>query len=178
MVLHCRNQHFVARLQPRPQKGVRNEIDALGRAAHEDYFVRFDAQKLCNPGARALVGIGRALAQRVDAAVDVGVVAAVELVERVEHRPGLVRRRGVVKIDQRLAVDFLLKRREVSAQCHAVERRCAHAASANIPGSRATTACVSSSRSRSSLMRRTISAAKESTSIRRASSWARPRDRR
>ena len=48
MVLHRRNQHFVARLQSRPQEGVRDEIDGLGRAADEDDFVRLAAQELRN----------------------------------------------------------------------------------------------------------------------------------
>ena len=55
--------------------------------------------------ARRLVGVGRALAQHVHAAMDVGVVVAVVARDRVDHRLRLLRRRRVVEIDERLAVD-------------------------------------------------------------------------
>ncbi len=64
--------------------------------------------------ARGLVGVGRARRQRVGGAVDVGVLVLVEMREAVDHRLRLLRRRGVVEPDQRLAVDLLLQDREVA----------------------------------------------------------------
>ena len=61
--------------------------------------------------------LGAALAERVDAAVDVGVVALVDAAEDVDHLPRPLRAGGVVEKHERLiAVDGLLQDREVVAQ--------------------------------------------------------------
>ena len=54
--------------------------------------------------ARFFVGVGRLLAQLVDAAMDVGVFGFVVADEAIDHRPGLLRGGAVVEVDQRLAV--------------------------------------------------------------------------
>ena len=48
-----------------------------------------------------------AITQLVDAAMDVGIVVFVIMHQRVNHRARLLRRCGVVEINQRLAVDLL-----------------------------------------------------------------------
>ena len=45
----------------------------------------------------------------------IGVVVLVVVPERIDHRPRLLRRRGVIEIDQRLAVHLLVEDREVLA---------------------------------------------------------------
>ena len=49
------------------------------------------------------------------AAVDVGVFVRVGVLDGVEHGLRLLRRRAVVEIDERLAVDFTRQDREVAA---------------------------------------------------------------
>ena len=68
---------------------------------------------------RRLVRVGRASAQRMHTAMDVGVLFDVVVHERIEHRLRLLRRRGVVEIDERLAVDALPQDREIPPNgCH------------------------------------------------------------
>jgi hypothetical protein len=74
---------------------------------------------LMNLAARARAAsnaVRGAHAQLVDAAMDVGVVALVVIDQRLNHRARFLRRGGVVEIDQRLAVDFLVQDREVRAE--------------------------------------------------------------
>ena len=65
-------------------------------------------------GAGGLVGLGGAAAQFVDAAMDVGVVVLVKAAQGVNDGAGLLRGGGVVQIDQRMAVDLLVKNRKIA----------------------------------------------------------------
>ncbi len=56
--------------------------------------------------ARGFVLFGRAFGKIVHAAMNVGVAALVVAHDRVDHRARLLRRGGVVEIDERLAVNF------------------------------------------------------------------------
>ena len=58
---------------------------------------------------RAFVRRGGALGEQVHPAVHVGVVVEVVAGDRVDHGARLLRRRGVVEIHERLAVDFLVE---------------------------------------------------------------------
>ena len=65
------------------------------------------------------------------AAMNVGVVVLVVARDRVDHRLRLLRRGGVVEVDQRLAVNLLLENREIargSSARRSRHRRCARAA--------------------------------------------------
>ena len=66
--------------------------------------------------ARGFKGVGRAVAQFVDAAMDIGVVVFVIMHQRVNHRARFLRRGGVVEIHQRLAVDLLIENRKILSQ--------------------------------------------------------------
>src|SRR5690606_12402489 len=66
-------------------------------------------------GAGAFVGVGGAHRERVKAAVDVAVVAFVEARERVDDDAGFLGGGGVVEVDERFAVDLLVKGGEVDA---------------------------------------------------------------
>src|SRR5207248_935183 len=63
----------------------------------------------------------RGLAEVVDAAMDVGVLRAVVILQRIEDGVRLVRGRAVIEIDQRLAVNLGGEDREVGAHLLDVE---------------------------------------------------------
>src|SRR5690606_32478567 len=65
---------------------------------------------------RALVGFRRTLAQRVHAAVHVRVVRPLLLEHRVEHDVRALRRRRVVEVRERLAVDVLRETGEAAPE--------------------------------------------------------------
>ena len=109
-------------LNVRAAERLRDEVDALGRAAGEDDLARRGGvEERPHLLAGGLVGLGRKLAQHVDAAMDVGVAADVVVHQRVEHGLRLLRRGGVVEIDQRLAVHLLVQDREIRAEARDVE---------------------------------------------------------
>jgi len=56
-----------------------------------------------------------AAAERMNAPMHIGIVALVVLAQGLKDRAGFLRGRGVVKINQRLAVDLLVEDREVVA---------------------------------------------------------------
>ena len=72
--------------------------------------------------AGALVRLGRLFGERVQPAVDVGVVVLVVVHERLDHLARLLGRRGVVEVHQRLAMHLALQDREVAADRGNVER--------------------------------------------------------
>ena len=116
-MLHFREQNHVAGLEIFCAPGTGDEIDAFGRAAREDDFVgAFGVDEFCGAGAGGFKRVRRAVAQFMDAAMDVGVVVLVIMHQRVNHRAGLLRRGGVVEINQRLAVDLLVQDRKIRAQ--------------------------------------------------------------
>ncbi len=116
-MLHFREQNHVAGLEVFCSPRTRDEIDAFGRAARENDFVgAFGIDEFRGAGARGFKRVRGAIAQFVDAAMDVGVVVLVIMHERVNHRARFLRRGGVVEINQRLAVDFLIQDRKILSQ--------------------------------------------------------------
>jgi hypothetical protein len=93
-----------------------HEVDGLRGLAHEDDLATGGGVEMALDAiARALVCLRGALAEKVHASVDVRVVASVVGRQRVDHRLGLLAGRGVVQVDQGLAVDLLMQCREVLA---------------------------------------------------------------
>ena len=116
VMLHLGEQNHVAGAEKFSAPRLRHQVDALGRSAGENDLVRTRrAQIIGDALPRALVGLGRARAQFVQAAMHVGVVVLVIMPERIEHRARLLRRGRVVEIDQRLAMHLLVEDREVLA---------------------------------------------------------------
>ncbi len=116
VVLHLRDEDLVPLAQPGAAPALGDQIDGLGRPAHEDDFARAGGvEEALDLTARSFVGLGGAHAQLVHAAVDVGAIPPVEMVHRTQHRLGLLGRRSVVEVDQRMAVDFLAQAGEVRA---------------------------------------------------------------
>ena len=108
-----RDDDLVAGLQVLAAPGLGDEVDAFGGAADEDDLARLRrVEEALDLDAGLFVGRGGALAQHVDAAMDVGVVDFVEVSNGVEDREGLLRGGRVVEVDQRLAVDLLPQDRE------------------------------------------------------------------
>ena len=99
-----------------------HEIDRLGRAAHpDDGLVRRRIEEAAHFLARRLEGVGGPGGERMRGAMNVGILARVEIGDAVDHRLRLLRRRGVVEPDQRLAVDIFMQDREVAAEDMRVE---------------------------------------------------------
>src|SRR5439155_19243892 len=107
----------------REAPGVGDEVDRFGRVADEDDLaLGGGVDERPDLLASALEPRGRALAELVDASMHVCVRRLVEGRHRVEHLPRLLRARGRVEIDERLAVEVLLEDREVGTQPHCVYR--------------------------------------------------------
>jgi hypothetical protein len=108
VMFHLCQQDGVAGADVLTAPGMGNQIDALGGSARENDFGRLAGVEE-NRGALAgcLEGHGRASAQFVNAAMDVAVVMTVKPVQRLQHHAGFLRGGGVVKINERMPVDFL-----------------------------------------------------------------------
>ena len=118
VVLHRGEEDFVAGLHVGIAPTAGDEVDAGGRAGGEDDFrALFGADEGADLFAGLFVQLGAPIAERVDAAMDVGVVAFVDASEDFDHLPRALRAGGVVEKDERvIAVDVLLQDRKVVAQ--------------------------------------------------------------
>ncbi len=124
VVLELGDDDEVARTEVVQPPRVRDEVDAFRGAAREDDLAgRRRVDERTRLLARALVAGGRALGELVDAAVHVRVRVLVEVTQRVEHLPRLLRRRRRVQEGDRLAVPQLLQVGEVCADALRVELR-------------------------------------------------------
>ena len=104
VVLHLGQDEQIARLQVCPPPGVRHQVDRLGGIAGEDYLPGGGGvDKFRHPLARALVGGSALFRQGMDAAVDVGIGLAVEVVHRLDDRQRLLAGGGRIQISQRHA---------------------------------------------------------------------------
>ncbi len=123
MVLHLRQQDGVAGPEIGRAPGVGHEVDRLRRAAGPDDLVgAARIEKACHARPGALVGGGGPVAQLVEAAVHVRVVAAVIPFDRLDDRQRLLARRGVVQVDKRPPVHLPIEDREVGPQRLPIDR--------------------------------------------------------
>ena len=107
VVLHLGQDDRVAAGDVAAAPRVRDEVDRLGRVAGEDDLVavgRVDEAGDLDAG-RLVLG-RRLLADRVDPAMDVGVVLAVVVGDGVDDDARLLAARRRVEVDQRMAVDL------------------------------------------------------------------------
>jgi hypothetical protein len=94
-----------------------DEIDGFGGAANEnDLAAGASVHESHQPVARRLVQAGRFLTQRMNTAVNVGMVTAFVIVNRIDDGGRPLRRRAIVQIGQRFAVDHASKDRKVVAR--------------------------------------------------------------
>ena len=97
--------------------GERDEVDAFGSTASENDFLRgAGVDKLRGAFARGFVGAGCAVAQFVDAAVDVCIIVFVVADDGIDDLPGFLAARRAVEVNERVAIDFLIEDREVISQ--------------------------------------------------------------
>ena len=107
MVLHDREHDLVAGLDPLAPERIGDEVDGLGRIAGEDdLFLAPGIEERRYFFARAFISLGRLVGEVVQSAMHVGVLRGVGLLNPVENRTRLLRRRSVVEIHQRFAVDL------------------------------------------------------------------------
>ena len=126
MVLERGDDDLVAFADALPAEGLGHEVDRLGRAADEDDLAGLGGvDERADLLARLLVGVGRLDRERVHAAVDVRVGPSVDVGDRLDDGLRLLRRRRVVEIDERLAVNRAREDREVAADRLDVEGRAA-----------------------------------------------------
>ena len=105
MMLQLREHDPVAFAQVRHAPALRHQIDALGRAAHEDDLVlACGAHELGDLAPRCLVAQRHLRAAAIHAAMDGGVVPAQRIVHGVEHGLRFLRGGGGVEIVPGLAV--------------------------------------------------------------------------
>ena len=124
VVLHAGDDDFVAGPDPLAAETAGHQVDAFGGVAGEDDLLNAGGiQKSPYFLPRAFVGAGGAFRQQMDAAMDVGVIAAVTLADGVDHRLGFLHRGGVVQIDQRLAVDPLAQNGKIGADAGKIQLR-------------------------------------------------------
>jgi len=114
VVLHLGEQNRVALAQLVERPSVGDEVQPLGGAARENNFLAGAGVEVVSDSlARALVRLGGAVAQLVDATVHVGVIMLVVAANRIDDLMRLLAACGVVEINQRVAVDGFAQDREV-----------------------------------------------------------------
>ena len=124
MVLHFREQDDIVGANEFSAPRLRDQIDALGRAAGKHDLLCIGGPEIIrDPLPRSFVGFGRARAQLVQAAMHIGVGVLVILPQNFEHRARLLRRRGVVEINQGPAMDALAQDGEILTQRFPINRR-------------------------------------------------------
>ena len=115
MVLHHREENFIPLLEIGVTPGASHQIDGFACIAGEDNLPGTGG---ANEGRRRAAGrfkgIGCTGTELVSAAMHVGVVAAVVVLQRLEHLTGLLAGGSVIEINQRPAVrSTLLKYRKI-----------------------------------------------------------------
>ena len=126
VMLELGEQDGVAGLEvvERPCRG--DKIDALGGAASEDDLLGgAGVDELRDAFASTFVNAGGAIAQLVNAAMDVGVVVLVVALDGLENLTRFLRGGAVVEVDERVPVDLLIQDREIFAQLLPVDC-CSH----------------------------------------------------
>ena len=85
-------------------------LHTFGRAARENDFIRAaGVDEFRSAFARGFKSGGGAIAQFMDAAMHVGVIVLIIMNQRLNDRAWFLRRGGIVEINQRPAVDLLVK---------------------------------------------------------------------
>ena len=116
VVFHFGEENHISSAKKFSAPGLRDQIDALGRAAREDDFIGASCAEICRHALpRFLVRFSRAGTQFVETAMHIGVVVLVIMPERIDHGARLLRCRRVIEIDQRMTVRFLIEDRKILA---------------------------------------------------------------
>ncbi len=116
VMLEVRDQDLIAGAQLYPAPGARNQVDRFGRTAGKDdlaCLARID--EAAHGFARCLESDGGLLAQRVDAAMHIGVAARGVVLGGLEDGPRLLRGGCAVEVDERPAVYLAAQNRKIGA---------------------------------------------------------------
>jgi hypothetical protein len=125
VILHGRDDDLVTGLQPQSAVAVCRQVDGVGGPADEDDLpLLAGAEKLADLSAGAFLRLRRPLTERVQAAVDVGVVLGARARHRVDHHLRLLRARNGVQVDQRLPVNSCRKMGKSAGTCSTSKGRC------------------------------------------------------
>jgi hypothetical protein len=122
MMLHAGDDDFIAG----PDHAGRRKLLATRLmlsvvAGEDDLLDAGGVQKGAHLFPRLFVGDGGAFRQQMNAAMDVGVIAAVTLADGVNHRFRLLHRSGVIQINQRLAVNPLAQNGKFGADAGQIQ---------------------------------------------------------
>src|SRR5438105_11769997 len=116
VMLHFREEDHITSANKFPAPCLRDKIYAFGSSTGENYFVGTGgAQVVRHPLSRFFVGCRRPRAQFMQTTMHIGVFVLVVISKRIQHISRFLRRRGVVKVDQRMAVRLFAEDREIFA---------------------------------------------------------------
>src|SRR3972149_9217465 len=116
MMLHGRYDDFIPLFQGAPTKAGGDKIDRLRSAADENNFpsvAGIDEFTDTIPG--AFIRSSRFFAERMHATVDIGIVMAIIMIDRLDFAVWFLRRGAVVQVHQRLAADLSRQDGEIPA---------------------------------------------------------------
>ena len=130
VVLEVRDDDLVAAADELAAKGIGDQVDAFGGAAHENDFIgRGGAEEVGHLGARRLIGVAGARGQRMGGAVDVRIFVRIKIRHAIDHGLRLVGGGGIVEPHQGLAVDPFRQHGKIAPHgVHVEWRRCLPAA--------------------------------------------------
>lgn len=115
-MLHFRQENDVTRLEVFIAPGMGDEVDAVGGPGGEDDFSCFGGiKKLSAALSGRFVGKSSPHRKGVNAAVDVSVVALVIIYQSIDNTLRFLGRGRIIEVDERLAVNLLIKDREIGA---------------------------------------------------------------
>ena len=116
VVLHLCDDHIVALVEETLRVAIGHRVERRRGTRREDNLPLVGgAQSLGHHPACILIECCAALREVVYAAVDVGVLRAIQLRHPLDDTPGLLGRGAIVEIDQRLTIDLLLQDGELPA---------------------------------------------------------------
>ena len=117
-MLHGCNQHFVTLINNKVFKRSGKQVQRLGGTTSEYDFTRlFGMDEICNGLSCVFVGLSRLLAQIMYPTMDVAILVQVIFTLALNDTQRLLRGGSIVEIHQRLAVDLLVKDRELVPYC-------------------------------------------------------------
>ena len=116
MVLHVRDNHFVASLHLRTTERRGHEVDGLGGAPGENNLLGLAGiDELPDPLTCRLMQVGGLLAEIVNATVNVGIHVEILVAHGIEHAQWFLCGCCIVKIDQGPAIHLTAENGEVVA---------------------------------------------------------------
>src|SRR3984893_6013145 len=111
MVLHNGEHDLIARFDALAAERVGNKVDCLSRVAGEDdFFLARGVDESAYFFAGILLGLGRGVGEIMQSPMNIGVFGGVGVSHAIENGFRLLRRGGVIEVDERLAI--YLKRQD------------------------------------------------------------------